>query len=439
MSLAARLAGCALVLLAQDGGDEARVRSTLRAWAEAERAAARAAFAEPATEARARAVAERRRIELFRAWPRGARGEAWLRDIGRLRALFAGCFAYGAPELDLPGVRVAVPERYDPEHAVPAIIEVWPRTGAARFGPRLSDANALVVTTSPARLQAMVRRYQPRTAGEAFLALLVQVAMRTPAAALAGQLWATGPGAADEEAMQRGLFFLIGEVQRRFHVDRDRLIVDAAGAGCRIALRAGAVAPDRFAGLVLRAPQALPDVPVENLVGVGVLLLRRDRDEPGARALAQALAADSSFAEHDLAAVEPRELRRWQAQRRRELFRPRVSLVIPRDRLIDGWWVSEVGAGALDDELDDHARLVVSADREAARITVFAHRVESFELLLNDALIDLDRPFTLDVNGVEVVMRRSRSLALLCDLALARFDPGFLFTTSITVTVPRQG
>ncbi len=429
---------CALALIAQsDADDLRRLRADVQAWFAAHHAA---------TAPEAAPEVDRLRAQVSRDWPRGQRGQQWLRNLSQQQALFAGCFQYSSPPSSvsaLPGVSVRVPASYDALRPIPAIVQVWPRTGTAaaarRYGVTVSSDEAIVIEVTPYELQSMARP-RPPTAAQTLGAAAVRDAMTVATGALGGRLWAYAEGEVDDDLVQRGLFALLGVVQRHYNIDRERVIMDAAGAACRPVLRAAMSAPDRFAGVILRAPRATQDIPVDNLAGIPVLLLRRPGNGSEVTSLQKAFAiTDGQCDVYDVGAVDTEQLTTWCGERRRELLRKHVRLIMRPDGIVDGYWVSVVSADLGTSSLDGLAYIDVVADRAVGRITVQTHRIERFSLLLNDALIDLDRKFELRVNGVQISMRRSRSLSFLCDTVLQRFDPGFLFTTAISIEVPRRG
>ena len=430
---------CALALIAQsDADDLRRLRADVQAWFVAHHAA---------TAPQAVPQVDRLRAQVLRDWPRGQRGQQWLRDLSRQQALFSGCFRYSMPLSSPPalhGVTVRVPASYDASRPTPAVVQVWPRTGteavARRYGVTVSSDDAIVIEVTPNELQSMARP-RPPTLAQTLGVAAVREAMTSATGALGGRAWAWVLGDVDDDLVQRGLFALLGVVQRHYNIDRERVIMDAAGGACRPVLRAAMSAPDRFAGVILRAPRATQDIPVDNLAGIPVLVLRRPTNGSEVTSLQRAFAAvpDGLCEVYDVAAFDVEQLMSWCSERRRELLRKHVRLFMRPDGIVDGSWVSVVSADLGASSAEGLAHIDVVADRAAGRITVLAHRIERFSLLLNDALIDLDREFELRVNGVQISMRRARSLSFLCDTVLQRFDPGFLFTTAISIEVPRRG
>ena len=77
------------------------------------------------------------------------------------------------------------------------------------------------------------------------------------------------------------------------------------------------------------------------------------------------------------------------------------------------------------------------ADRDANRITITARNVTQLSLFLNDALVDLDKEFTVVINGKAVTETRTRNFFDMTEWLYRRFDSSYIFTTSYTTTVPK--
>jgi hypothetical protein len=283
------------------------------------------------------------------------------------------------------------------------------------------------------------------TLRDVVLDTLTRVAWHTPAAAAVGRLVSVLRGEIDDrlddELVERGLLFVIGVVQRHLNVDRDRIYVDGAGSACGAVLRAATAFPDRFAAVVLREPQSVPGVAYDNLSGVDVLVLGNEAIADVTAGLRRAVGAvwDGRCDVRDAGRFGDEQVARWCSMRSRNLMRARVKLVMRPDGVVDGYWVAGISADLGTSAAEGPASIEVEADRSAARIRVTSWRIERFSLLLNDALIDLDKQFTLDVNGVVVTLRRSRSLSFLGQTVSDRFDSRFLFTTALSIDVPRRG
>jgi hypothetical protein len=88
--------------------------------------------------------------------------------------------------------------------------------------------------------------------------------------------------------------------------------------------------------------------------------------------------------------------------------------------------------------VDKKPRVVVEADRAANRVKVTAVGVESLVLQLNDALIDLDKEFTVVVNDKAVTEKFTRDFNRMLDYVILRFDAEFLFPVQFRTRVPRD-
>ncbi len=404
-------------------------------------------------------VATRHR-EAFAAWARAARDERLLRDGPRLADLFRRGMDYAPivgdgelrPWADEAGVLVRVPQRYAPGRAWPTLVAVFdPESESgevlAQRALGLVEPDWIVVTVESERLASFVRApVVPRlTTGDGLRLAASALVWAVGPPALAVALWrlaceaTVGPAAVvDQRDLARGLFALLGGVQRRLHRDRDRLVLACSGTAAQVGVRVVATAPDRFAGLVLWEPRAAPAGQIDNLGLVPILVV-------GEGPSSAATTTHSMLAEVNEATV----LRSWEAQsaavrawvrgQRRDLFRPRVAFVMEDDAIVDGFWLKIDAADFSSAPAERRAGIEAIADRATNTITVTAKHVDQFTLLLNDAIVDLDRAIVIDINGMKATLRRVRSFEFLLESVFQRFDPGYVFTTAITLAVPRRG
>lgn len=77
------------------------------------------------------------------------------------------------------------------------------------------------------------------------------------------------------------------------------------------------------------------------------------------------------------------------------------------------------------------AKAIVSAQRDGNRITLSFERLPSVDVLLDERMIDLSRPVTLSVNGVEQTIQPQPSLRTLCETLAERGDPEYGFTVRV--------
>lgn len=237
----------------------------------------------------------------------------------------------------------------------------------------------------------------------------------------------------------------LGGAMRGLNVDRDRLFFDCGRGSCSYALRLATYFPHLFTGLVLRTPTDPGDIRLDSLTGVPVLLLRTDDTKDVCERLAAALnklqegAATVLDAKGDYPHAESAaDIAAWMAPRTRNMFRPRVVIANNHDRMKRAFWVfmgvAEPIAGV---KPADRPRLEVVADRATNKITVTAHSVSDFSLLLNDALLDLDKEITTVINGkAQPPFKVDRSVKKLLDYVFNYNDSSMLFVTERGFAVP---
>jgi pimeloyl-ACP methyl ester carboxylesterase len=255
------------------------------------------------------------------------------------------------------------------------------------------------------------------------------------------------PGAdQDENNRLRAVLGAAGQVQRSYHVDREALVVDAGDGASAFALRLATYFPNRFAGLVLRHPvDVTKDLRFGSLNGVPVLLLASDATRDACTALAKRLNElnEGSCTVLDGKGAYPfqesqAEVDAWVKSVRRNLTPPKIVIEPNHDAFNDAYWVRlGVTESLLGLPEDQKPRLVAEADKETNRIKVEARGISDFLLLLNDDLVDLDKEFTVEVNGVLFKEKRDRDLSFLVAQMQEQYDTTWVFTTSFATTVPK--
>lgn len=229
------------------------------------------------------------------------------------------------------------------------------------------------------------------------------------------------------------------------NTDRGRLFLDCGRGSSAFGLRLAAHFPNLFAGIIVRHPSDVSQLRLGNLTGLPILLLKSAETAAAADALKQRLDA---LDKNQCQVLEPgdaypfkgatADIEKWMAGIRRDLFRTRI-VAEPNDvRFGKVYWAV---LGSMDPihtlPPDRQPRLEVEADRVANRITVKARGIESFSLLLNDSLIDLDREFTVLVNDKAVTEKRTRQFANILKLLREKNDPNWLFPVSFNCMVPK--
>ncbi len=257
------------------------------------------------------------------------------------------------------------------------------------------------------------------------------------------------PGAADTENKRIGAIFAsFGDSMRTFRIDRSKTFLDAGAGNSAFALRLATYFPDRFAGLILRQPSEVDEtLRLGSLTGLPVLLVSSANTADAANALKKRLdaleegaceilegAGDAPFKESAAGITE------WITRTSRKLYRSTVVLEPNHNLFRRGFWVEIGTMEALEGVADaDRPKLVVTADREKNRVTVDATSIETFVLRLNDALVDLNKEFTIVINGKAVAMKRDRNFEVMLEPMLTKYDTNYLFPVVFEGAVPKGG
>jgi len=364
-----------------------------------------------------------------------------LAHMADIVAVFENCYEYekpsrptlGAPQ-DMDGMAtIVVPSRYRPANTYRGVLLIPSVKGAA-----LDDA----------------RPYWESTWKASTLADETLICMPTIEALPEGGLDdAKGlflPEGQGREGERIGALlrpFLGGMVQQ-YNVDRDRMVLDCGVGSSAFGLRLASYFPNRFAAVVLRDAQPLnKDIRLEGLAGIPVLLVEHANNAAAVKELADVLnglAADSctvvkSEAEAPFGDAQA-AIDAWLADKKRQMFRSKVVIANNHDLFRKSFWVemgtAEPLAGV---PVAERPMLTVEADKAGNRIVVTARNVETFTLYLNDALVNLDEAFTVEINGKAFKEQRGRSLANMTEWCNEKFDPGFLFTATYSSSVPEAG
>lgn len=358
--------------------------------------------------------------------------------VGDLRAIFAGCFEFerktGSTDVQKFKGRknepfeAVVPKRYRPGVPTPTVLMI---RGSSERGWALGN-------------EWWSSIWKPAPDAADFIAILPPL---DDAMDLDPPLdWAKPGSEEQDKARLWAVMIPMGEANHALHIDRDRLYLDCGKGSCLFGLRLATIFPQMFAGVVLREPPDPASLRLESLTGMPVLLLRTDATKAACQKVADALneLQEGSCTLLDAKGSYPypesaNEVVAWCKGRKRDLMRLRVVIANNYDPFSrDAYWVA-MGKAASVLEVSGAAKpyLDVATDRSANRVTVTAKNVEHFTLLLNDALVDLDKAFTVVVNGKALApVKLERNLRDLCERVYIKGDPGHLFPAAHTFVVP---
>ncbi len=229
-------------------------------------------------------------------------------------------------------------------------------------------------------------------------------------------------------------------------VDWNRIIIEGNKESTNLALYFANVAPRYFAGLILRDPGPLQGAAVRDFANLPTLFLVSPATKANAQWFTKLI---DRFKYNNSTVLEGekypfpslnQKVVDWIRARRRNPAPPHLVFQPLFSGLGGHWWVqiSKYEKFVEDARSDaDLPVIEITADRKTNRITVKARNIASYNLLLNDDLVDLDKPVTVVTNGKAEEFRVSRSLSLAILPALNN-DPQFVTTyTLVGIQVPK--
>lgn len=218
------------------------------------------------------------------------------------------------------------------------------------------------------------------------------------------------------------------DLRDTYAMDSDRVFLLGMENGVPAAMSLGSKFPHLFAGVIGQAGDA-GEVGFANFRNLPVLL-------QGAGLQAETFKEGADAAEHGNCELRPAattaEMWAWAEAHPRVSNPNKVTLALGAPIPNKAYWIevpSTDGVG-----LTIHAE----ADREANKITVTGTGVPSVTLFLNDELVDLSRPLTIVLNGVEQTTMIPRSLDdMLSLLKRGTSDPGKFYVAAKTFDLPQ--
>jgi len=207
----------------------------------------------------------------------------------------------------------------------------------------------------------------------------------------------------------------------RLSFDRSRLVLDGWGDAGLDALRIASGTP-YFAAVVLRSsPVESPDLIYSNLARKPVLYVKGADDSPPATLGAlEGMAEVMEVAGSALGAPEGTAIADWIKARQKDLSPDALEFRLRDDRFGATDWctVSRFNARVTAKPEDkDFPCLKASIDRDTNTVKLETVNVLDLRIYLNDDLLDLDKPITVQVNGEPMVKQKrvDRSLRHLLD------------------------
>lgn len=250
----------------------------------------------------------------------------------------------------------------------------------------------------------------------------------------------------EEDKRIRSVFGAFGDLINNYTVDRGRVFLDCGSQTCGFGVRFATLFPDRWAGLILRDATEVDDLRIGNLLSVPILVLKTAKNAATVTAMKKRwdetcpgmlTVLDAKGDAPHLESAD--DIMAWLQDKQRSMVPNKVTLEPNHDRFNRAYWVDILVADSLLNTAGaERPRLQAVADRAANRITIDAVGIERFEILLNDDLVDLDKEFTIVVNGKAVKETRRRSFGEMKQRMLDRIDWDYLFPVQYVSSVPKE-
>ncbi|MBK9383888.1 MAG: alpha/beta hydrolase [Planctomycetes bacterium] len=221
-----------------------------------------------------------------------------------------------------------------------------------------------------------------------------------------------------------------------FRADHNRVVLGSEGASCGLAMELANRFPHRFAGIVFSSPAGAPPE-CRNLSGVPCFVGGNAAE--WSKALGDAKAAVVS-GETDAGKVAE-----WVGAQKRSPYPTSINFYPAHNSSRQSYWVRVVpewSIGANNQILldaDKRPSVEVKVERDKNRITAQVARVERIEFLLNDTIVDLEKPITIEVNGKVTEVQKKRDLAFVIDQFERSGDRGCAFCASFLLSeIPKS-
>jgi hypothetical protein len=244
------------------------------------------------------------------------------------------------------------------------------------------------------------------------------------------------PKPEEGDAMKAVMGIALRGVLTTFRADHNRVVLGAEGASCVLALEMANRFPHRFAGIVLSSPAGTPPE-CRNLSGLPCFV--GGNAEEWSKALGDAKAAVVS-GETDAGKVAE-----WVGAQKRGPYPTAISFYPSHNSSRQSFWVRVVpewSIGANNQiilDADKRPSIEVKVERDKNRITAQVARVERIEFLLNDTLVDLEKPITIEVNGKVTEVQKKRDLAFVLEQFERSGDRGCAFCASFLLSeIPKS-
>ncbi len=215
-----------------------------------------------------------------------------------------------------------------------------------------------------------------------------------------------------------------------YAIDFNRIFIGGRGRGVETAHMVAQRFPDQFAGVFGWAGDANGEVDVRNFRNLPCYFAGG-----GPKATAFQEAANKAKIEHVTLQPDGKaaDIWTWVQGVRRNPYPTSVSLVQMDFAPTNGYWLRIPRIDA------DGVSIDAKVDRATNTITLEGVGLDSAEILLNDALVDMTKPVTVIANGEETRFSETRKFSQSLELVkLSRNDAGRYFVATKVVRLPAR-
>lgn len=230
-----------------------------------------------------------------------------------------------------------------------------------------------------------------------------------------------------------------GEVLSQFNIDRDRVVVAGTKEGGAFAATLASYYPDRFAGAVSRLGGA-EGAAFANLGNVPSYFTG------GSEATKKAADAAKELRRDNVTVVEADDLAaiaKWIGERLRNPVPTEVAFSPVQAFTRNAYWFKIENFEILPDyfaaPVNERPLLSGRINRGANTAEFEARGITDFWLFLSDALLDLDKPIKVVVNGKPFEVAYKRELDKFLESRRLRADPRMTFVAWHVTAVPKAG
>lgn len=229
-------------------------------------------------------------------------------------------------------------------------------------------------------------------------------------------------GSPDKPGGGGNVRIVYGDITLKCAVDFDRVFLVGTGEGVATAVSIAAESPDWFAGVIGRSGDVAADMRADNFANLPSLFISAGKGATEFSERAKELEVSCTLKSEG----GEKEILEWVRETSRQGNPQKVTFVTDSPYVNKAYWIEMPRA-------EGERRIEASVDRESNTITITGKGSESVTLLLNDLLVDLERPVKVVCNGLEHVNEIPRNRKTMLDMMYKRrSDPGKVYVARNT-------